>query len=170
MARVFGNILTAGLRGKIGDMLVFRVIRGKTFVSRAPGKPDKRKETVAQRNTRTTFRLASHWAKSTLRDPEKKKYYQQRAKDWDLTNAYTAAIKDYMRNASARTVHDQDASESPAAVCVQPRLETIIVNKSRGPLPAINEFTAQPVRSKGLHAGLVKRRQPSSVFSWERDE
>jgi hypothetical protein len=98
MATVSGNDLTTGLRGKVGQMMVFRVMHGKTFVSRAPRRPDKRKETAAQRKTRVTFKEASQWAKAMLVNPTKKEYYQQRAKDWNLTNAYTAAVKDYMRN------------------------------------------------------------------------
>jgi hypothetical protein len=47
-------------------------MRRKTFASRAPGKQDKRKETVAQRATRTAFAEASRWAKNVLLDPDKK--------------------------------------------------------------------------------------------------
>lgn len=101
MARVSDNMLTMGLRGKLGPQFVFRRINGKTYASRAPRKPDKSKETVAQRNTRSKFREASHWAKCVLVDPEKRKYYLQKAKEWGLTNAYTAAIREYMRNTQA---------------------------------------------------------------------
>jgi hypothetical protein len=38
------------------------------------------------------------WAHEVLCDPDKKKYYEQRAKALKLPNAYTAAIRDYMRN------------------------------------------------------------------------
>jgi hypothetical protein len=98
MAKVTGNILTSGLRGKIGQLLVFRRVNGKTIVSHAPRKPDKSKETAAQRKSRSTFKEASRWAKIVLLDPDQKTYYQQRAKTLKLPNAYTAAIKDYMRN------------------------------------------------------------------------
>lgn len=79
MATVSGNVITSGLRGKIGELLVFRVLRGKTVVSRAALKPDKSKETAAQRATRTMFREASQWARVALMDPERRQYYQQRA-------------------------------------------------------------------------------------------
>jgi Glycosyl transferase family 8 C-terminal len=97
MAQVSGNMLTTGLRGKIGKLLVFRLIRGKTFASHAPCKPDKSKETVAQRQTRTRFKDASQWAKKVLLDANTLAYYKQRAKALELPNAYTAAIKDYLR-------------------------------------------------------------------------
>ena len=96
MARVDDNPLTIGLRGKFGDMFVFRRMNGKTFASRAPGKQDKKKETVPQRKTRANFRDAALWAKATLSNPEKKAYIQKRAKMLELPNAYTAAVKEYL--------------------------------------------------------------------------
>src|SRR5690606_1654991 len=70
-----------------------------TIVSHAPAKPDRTKETEAQRKTRTTFRAATQWAKAQLTIPERRDYYIRLARKWNLTNAYTAAIKDYMCNA-----------------------------------------------------------------------
>jgi hypothetical protein len=102
MAKVSDNMLITGLRGKLGRLFVFRIIRGETIVSHAPRKPDKSKETELQRRTRTTFRDASRWAKIEVRDPEKKKHYQACARDWGVTSAYTAAIKDYMSDPPAR--------------------------------------------------------------------
>lgn len=97
MAKILGNILAHGLRGKVGDTLIFRVLRGKTVVSVAAGKPDKKKETPRQRHTRETFREASCQAKLLLLDPEKKQYYQERARVLKLPNAYTAAVKEMMK-------------------------------------------------------------------------
>ncbi len=98
MAQVFNNVLISGLRGRIGNQLMFRVVNGVTIVSRSPGKPDRRKESEAQRNTRLTFRAASRWAKTQLANPDSKRYYTMLAKRWNLTNAYTAAVKFYMGN------------------------------------------------------------------------
>lgn len=114
MAKVIDNILTSGLRGKIGS-LVFRVVRGETCVSAAPRKPDKRKESARQQHNRATFRMASQWAKAILRDSEKIEYYRQRAKTWGLTNAYTAAMKDYMRCPHAHADSSKSASPTVAA-------------------------------------------------------
>jgi hypothetical protein len=76
---------------------VFRSVRGKTVASHRARKPDKAKETTAQRQTRVTFREAAQWAKAILLDPKRKLYYQQRARVLELPNAYTAAITDFMR-------------------------------------------------------------------------
>lgn len=107
MATVSNNILISGLRGRVGNQLIFRVVNGVTIVSRAPEKSDRRKETQAQRKTRDTFRIASQWAKAQVANPEKKQYYVRLAKTWNLTNAYTAAVKDYMCNAKGvSTTHE----------------------------------------------------------------
>ena len=47
-------------------------MRGKTFVATPARKPDKRKESTAQRGTRVTFWQATEWAQYILLDPEKK--------------------------------------------------------------------------------------------------
>lgn len=106
MATVTNNVLIKGFRGKFGDDLVFRTMRGKTFVSPPARKPVKKKQSEAQQKTRTTFQNATQWAQIILLDPEKKAYYQQRAKTLKLPNAYTAAITDYMRKPKVNKVQD----------------------------------------------------------------
>jgi hypothetical protein len=97
MATVATNVLMSGLSGRFGDSLIFRMMRGKTYVSPPARKPDKLKQSQAQRNTRVKFSKAAQWAQATLLEPKKKTYYKQRAKALRLPNAYTAAIADYMR-------------------------------------------------------------------------
>jgi hypothetical protein len=105
MATVATSCLIEGLHGKFGKNLVFRTMRGKTFLSPAP-RPVKTNQSEAQRNTRITFKQASAWARSVLLDPEKKAYYQQRAKALKLPNAYTAAVTDFMRKpAIEKSIH-----------------------------------------------------------------
>ena len=107
MAIVANNDLTRGLRGRVGNWLVFRVVRGKTIASRAPRKPDPRKQSAAQRLTRSTFREASAWAVRILLDPAKKQYYADIAKAQALPNAYTAAVREYMREVAVRRMKDR---------------------------------------------------------------
>jgi hypothetical protein len=97
MAKVANSMLTSGLRGTIAQYFVFRIIRGKTYLSFKARTPDRALETEAQRKTRSTFRAATQWAHAVLRDPEQKLYYGQRARALKLPNAYTAAVRDYMR-------------------------------------------------------------------------
>lgn len=99
MASITSNVITSGLRGRLGDSLIFKTVRGKTFVSPPARIPDKRRETAAQRTTRVNFREASQWAQQIVQDAEQKAYYLKRAKALKLPNAYTAALTDYMRKA-----------------------------------------------------------------------
>lgn len=97
MAILKNNMLVKGFSGKVGDMIVFRNLRGKTILSNK-AKPPK-KQSDLQKANRSKFREASCYAKRILRtDPEKKIYYQKMAKKLKLPNAYTAAIADYMRS------------------------------------------------------------------------
>jgi hypothetical protein len=36
MGKLDGNVLVHGLRGKVGDLLVFRIVDRKTVVAKAP--------------------------------------------------------------------------------------------------------------------------------------
>ena len=96
MAQV-ANPIVRGWSGKFDNTLVFRTMRGRTFVAAAPRKADRKKETAAQRQTRTTFREAAAWAQHVLQDAKTKQYYTSVAKRLKLPNAYTAAITEYMR-------------------------------------------------------------------------
>jgi len=108
MATITSNAMIEGMSGKFAGSLMFRTIRGKTFMSALPRKPDKKKESEAQRGTRTTFRKAAEWAQCILLNPEKKAYYLQRAKKLNLPNAYTAAITDYMRKPKVTKLRERN--------------------------------------------------------------
>lgn len=104
MAIVKHNSFTAGLRGMIGDDMVFRTYRGKTVVSVKPRTPDKALESEKQRANRQRFKAATVFAKAAMLDGARKNYYQKKAKQLKLPNAYTAAITDYMRRAVIQAV------------------------------------------------------------------
>lgn len=106
MARIDNNIITTGLRGAFGDFMVFRSMRGRTYVSRRAAKPDKKKETQAQRATRTNFREASRRARLILLDPAQREHYEKRAKILKLPNAYTAAVGECLRSLSKGPSYD----------------------------------------------------------------
>ena len=59
------------------------------------------------------FREASRWARLTLTDPEKRQHYQQRAQAEKLPNAYTAAVKEYMRSHCKKAVAEEAVSPVP---------------------------------------------------------
>jgi hypothetical protein len=62
MAKSENNIVTHGLSGKIGDLLVFRQIGGKTIVSNAPRKSNS--ESESQKEHRRKFQRAVMYAKA----------------------------------------------------------------------------------------------------------
>ena len=107
MAIVTDNDLTRGLRGRVGKWFVFRMVRGKTIASHAPRKPDPLRQSTAQRQTRTTFKEAAAWAVRILLDPANKQYYANLAKAHALPNAYTAAVREYMRGEATKRMEDQ---------------------------------------------------------------
>jgi hypothetical protein len=96
------NIVTKGLSGMLGGVIVFRQVRGKTVVSNRPRKPVRQSE--LQRENRVRFRAASSYAKEAMHDPEKKERYKIRARKLNLPNAYTAALTDYLRRPVVNTV------------------------------------------------------------------
>jgi hypothetical protein len=190
MAKVSGNMLTSGLRGKIGQFLVFRVIQGKTYASRAPGKQDKSKETEAQRQTRTNLREASLWAKSALLDPQKKKYYLQRAKQWKLTNAHIAAVREYMRDREETIARHRDrcnkmVTKTPNHNELKTRQASVpgVVSKQRSYVGLFLEERNKPIKISRMYGlvhpvidcdkrpwhGLITKGKFSDVFSWPQD-
>jgi hypothetical protein len=91
------SILHRTLRGAIGD-LIFRQYNGKTVVSVRPVYKNET-NTDGRRQLRGRFRDATMHASNAMEDPKKKAYYQQKAQQLKLPNAYTAAITDYLRKA-----------------------------------------------------------------------
>lgn len=106
MAIIKNNVLLEGSSGMFGKSIVFKQVRGKTVVCNRPAKPST--ESNQQKENRDRFRKASAWAKNVLVDPDKKVYYQKKAKKLKLPNAYTAAIADYMRCAKVTHVNQYD--------------------------------------------------------------
>lgn len=189
MAKLVDNIF--GLRGKIGS-LVFRRVRGETYVSAAPSKPRKGSQSALQRHNRDTFRMASQWAKATLSDPQQMDYYRRRAKDWGLTNAYTAAVKDYMRNPQVRVSSDERTSPQKIGLNAPHATQGDTMRKVEArrpsprpelPAPAAPLHKATPLLKSSHNVATIKesirllregdilgRGRLSSLLSWPREE
>ena len=89
-----------GASGKVGDK-VYRQYNGRTFVSKLPRRPDISKRTAAQQGTNNNFSKASKVAKDLARNPLLRPGYIAMAKEQNLANAYTAAVGEQMRLATA---------------------------------------------------------------------
>jgi hypothetical protein len=100
MAKSTNNVITHGLSGKIGDLLVFSQRNGKTVVSTAPRKSNK--VTESQKEQRRKFQRAVLYAKTAQESPE----YVEAAARKNKT-AYTVAVADFL---SAPNIESIDLS------------------------------------------------------------
>jgi hypothetical protein len=93
MAQSKNNIITHGLSGKIGDLIVFRTLNGKTIVA---NKPAERKgaPSEGQKQNQKRFQQAIIYAKSAVADPALKEEYKAAAKEGE--SPYNVAVADFM--------------------------------------------------------------------------
>lgn len=93
MAQSKNNIITHGLSGKVGYLIVFRNRNGKTIVASKP-KERKGELSEAQKEHQRNFQQAVIYAKSALNNPETKQAYKDAADTGE--SAYNVAIADFM--------------------------------------------------------------------------
>ncbi|MCE5332463.1 MAG: hypothetical protein LLF95_10060 [Bacteroidales bacterium] len=93
MAESKNNIITHGLSGKVGDLIVFRVRNGKTIVSSKP-RPRTSEPTEAQKQQSRRFQEAVIYAKSVVADSATKEAYRNAAGKG--VSAYNVAVADFM--------------------------------------------------------------------------
>jgi len=93
MAESKNNIITHGLSGKVGDLIVFRNRNGKTIVASKP-RPHTGEMTDAQKAHQKVFQQAVIYAKSALTNPETKQAYKDAADEGE--SAYNVAVADFM--------------------------------------------------------------------------
>ncbi len=98
MARIDGNDLTLGLRGKFGKQFVFRQYKGRTIATRKTGQNNT--STEAQVEHRERFRLAALYAKRSMLVPELKTEYEAMARASDNISAFAAAVADFLKPVS----------------------------------------------------------------------
>lgn len=95
MAQSKNNVVTRGLSGMIGDMLVFRQRANKTIVSDKP-KASTAEPTANQMAIRERFKRATRYAKSVMSDVVLKAAYQLAAKLGQ--SAHNVAFVDYQKS------------------------------------------------------------------------
>jgi hypothetical protein len=93
MAESKNNIITHGLSGKVGDLIVFRNRNGKTYVASKP-KERTGELSEAQKEHHKRFQQAVIYAKSALSNPETKQAYKDAAQQGE--SAYNVAVADFM--------------------------------------------------------------------------
>nr|WP_315223421.1 hypothetical protein [uncultured Flavobacterium sp.] len=95
MAESKNNIITHGLSGKVGDIIVFSQRGSKTIVSKAPkersGAPtEKQKQHIAR------FQEAIIYAKAAIKDAATKAMYEANADPQNNISAYNIAVADML--------------------------------------------------------------------------
>jgi len=110
MAFVKSNIFTKGASGTVGDMMNFRVRKGKTVIAVKRG-PSSKPPTEAQQETNERFITASLFAQDAMKDPATKALYQKAAKGGQT--AYNVALRDAM---SPPTIDEVDISDYKGTV------------------------------------------------------
>ncbi|MDR2384939.1 MAG: hypothetical protein LBD80_04660 [Tannerella sp.] len=113
MAESKNNVLTHGLRGKVGGMLVFRQMNGKTFVSTVPEKSDEVSE--KQKTQRRKFRNATIYGKSALENPENREIYEAAAAKKGRT-PFIAAVADFLNAPEIELIDLSDYTGQPGDI------------------------------------------------------
>jgi hypothetical protein len=106
MAKSKGNVVTHGLSGKIGDMLVFRQVNGQTIVSKIP----EQSKFVSEKQLaqRLIFQQAVFYGRTVIIAPETKDLYATAAKKEKGKSAFNIAVADYC---NAPNIDNVDLSE-----------------------------------------------------------
>ena len=92
MAKSKNNVITHGLSGLVGDLVVFRQRANKTIVADRP-KAFSKPPTTAQLDIQHRFKKASQYAKNVMFDPLLKEAYQEMAKPGQ--SAFNVAFRDF---------------------------------------------------------------------------
>jgi len=95
MAESKNNIITHGLSGKVGDIIVFSQRGGKTIVSKAP-KERTGEASEAQKEHREKFQEAIIYGKASIQDADTKAMYEAKADHEKNITAYNVAVADMM--------------------------------------------------------------------------
>ncbi|MDP4210199.1 MAG: hypothetical protein Q8928_15410 [Bacteroidota bacterium] len=101
MAKSNDNVLTHGLSGKVGDLLVFRVVDGKTIVAKAPSKAN-REPSEKQVKQQERFEEAVIYGKTVMVTPELKAQYETSVPEGK--SVYQVALADFLKAPNIKEV------------------------------------------------------------------
>ncbi len=107
MAEVKENYIVQGTSGRIGKLVVNKIINGKTFITKYPDR-SKVNYTKEQIGFREIFAIAAKFASEIVSDPVKKATYPRQGRK----SVYHCALSDYMteykRKKAGRSSAGQD--------------------------------------------------------------
>ncbi len=144
MAIVTHNIVTQGLSGKLGNLLVFRQQAGKTIVSVKPDRSNVQ-FSAKQKHQNSRFQQAVLYARHIIKDEIRKAAYAARSEKGQ--SAYHVAIAEYMqipetpnKPSATPSFNQQPAGSSPDD---QPKAPALAV-ASTPSKPPLTEGYRQP--------------------------
>ncbi|AYN01043.1 hypothetical protein [Chryseobacterium sp. 3008163] len=112
MAESKNNIVTHGLSGKVGDLLVFSQRNGKTIVSKAP-KERTGELSDKQKAHKLKFQKAVLYAKSALADPVKNQMYGIKSDSSSGITTYNVAVADLLNAPDIEEIDLSNYSGNP---------------------------------------------------------
>ena len=104
MAEVKENYVVKGISGKVGNMMVYKIINGKTFMTKYPDR-SKVNYTKEQIEFRKIFANAAKFASEIVSDPAKKSTYPRQGRK----SIYHCALSDYMTEYKRKKAEDLSA-------------------------------------------------------------
>jgi hypothetical protein len=93
MAEVKNNIVTQGVSGMLGDMLVFRQVNGRTIIATKPKQSDKKSEKQLEHQKK--FQSAVFYGKTATANPVLKAEYETGVNE-KFNSAYQVAVADFL--------------------------------------------------------------------------
>lgn len=97
MGEVKDNYIVKGTSGRIGTLAVYKIINGKTFITKYPDR-SKVKYTKEQIEYREIFAKAAKYASDIVKDPLKKSTYPRQGRKSVYHCALTDFMEEYKRN------------------------------------------------------------------------
>jgi hypothetical protein len=105
MAEIKDNYVVKGISGRVGDLAVYKIINGKTFMTKYPDR-SKVVYTKEQIEFREIFAKAAKFASEIVSDPIKKSTYPRQG----LKSIYHCALSDYMTEYKRKKAEDLSAT------------------------------------------------------------
>jgi|SRR5450432_36640 hypothetical protein len=93
MAEIKDNYVTKGIAGRVGTQAVYKIINGKTFMTKYPDRSNV-VYTKEQLEFRKIFAEAAKFASEIVSDPVKKSTYPRQGRK----SIYHCALSDFMAN------------------------------------------------------------------------
>jgi hypothetical protein len=105
MAEVKENYIVQGTSGRVGKLVVIKIINGKTFITKYPDR-SKVNYTKEQVECREIFAEAAKFASEIVNDPVKKSSYPRQGRK----SIYHCALSDYLTEYKRKKAEELSAN------------------------------------------------------------